>query len=366
MKPGTRKSPCGRSAAARRPAWSRRRRPPPAPRGRRRVPFRGRREPRIDVGRAFRHPAEFDRRAADHALGRRQPRQKGLGRGIEMRAADQRRRRRWPATAGSGSASRSLAALAARPAASASRSAPPADGRRARPARAPARRRCRAIGRPSVTSAMLTVNSSRPASNSRVPSSGSTRMKRPPRAPAACAGRLLRHHRHAGQQPRKPSRMTASAASSAAVTGERSALARASSAPARTARIAAAAARHDAPSVRRAAPRRELDVHGVPASRCSLQLSPWQAERRGVSHRRARAMTPDSRSALSPCVPIISHTGDILMSGPVALEAPRSRRAAVLARLPRPDQPGRRHRQRPRSDGRGAERRGDQDLRAWT
>ena len=51
------------------------------------------------------------------------------------------------------------------------------------------------------------------------------------------------------------------------------------------------------------------------------------------------------------------------MSAPVTLEAARSRGAAVLARLPRPDQPGRRHRQRARGAG-GDARRGDQDLRA--
>ena len=52
------------------------------------------------------------------------------------------------------------------------------------------------------------------------------------------------------------------------------------------------------------------------------------------------------------------------MSAAVALDRARSRRAAVLARLPRPDQPDRRHRQRAGSAGGEAERRGNQDLRA--
>ena len=73
-----------------------------------------------------------------------------------------------------------------------------------------------ATGAPSSISAILTVNSSRPARNSRVPSSGSTRKKRSPRSAdrAGCRS-LLRHHRTPGRSRASPSRITASAASSA-------------------------------------------------------------------------------------------------------------------------------------------------------
>ena len=61
-----------------------------------------------------------------------------------------------------------------------------------------------ATGAPSSISAMLTVNSSRPASNSRVPSSGSTSTKRRPSPDRPVAGRFLRNDRHAGHKPRQP------------------------------------------------------------------------------------------------------------------------------------------------------------------
>ena len=62
-----------------------------------------------------------------------------------------------------------------------------------------------ATGVPFSISAILTVYSSRPARNSRVPSSGSTRRSAAPSASTArLPVRLLRHHRHARQQPRQP------------------------------------------------------------------------------------------------------------------------------------------------------------------
>ena len=43
------------------------------------VPFAGRRQPGIDIDRAFRHPAEFDRRAELGAHRARSCRDKGFG-----------------------------------------------------------------------------------------------------------------------------------------------------------------------------------------------------------------------------------------------------------------------------------------------
>ena len=95
---------------------------------------------------------------------------------------------------------------------------------------------------PLSTSAMLTVNSSRPARNSRVPSSGSTTKKRSRETlHRPVAGCLLRHDLDAGMNAASPLRMIASEASSAAVTGEESGFSRAFRSGRGTARIAAAA-----------------------------------------------------------------------------------------------------------------------------
>ena len=80
-----------------------------------------------------------------------------------------------------------------------------------------------AIGKPFVTMATLTVNSSRPARNSLVPSSGSTITKLGSRFAAAARPTLSSAITvMPGSRRETPSTMTASDATSAAVTGERS------------------------------------------------------------------------------------------------------------------------------------------------
>ena len=60
------------------------------------VPFAGRRQPGIDIDRAFGDPAEFDRRA-EFAPDRAGPcGDEGFGPGIAMRAADRDRSTGWP------------------------------------------------------------------------------------------------------------------------------------------------------------------------------------------------------------------------------------------------------------------------------
>ena len=134
--------------------------------------------------------------------------------------------RRDPAGHGYGSLCASRASAGAAPGGSSIRSAPvPVAPRQITPRAGAAI--TPATGTPSSTSAILTAYSSRPASNSRVPSSGSTRRKRLPRllvgrwpvASSEITGRP-------GRKRAKPSRITRSAASSAAVTGERSAFSR--------------------------------------------------------------------------------------------------------------------------------------------
>ena len=98
------------------------------------------------------------------------------------------------------------------------------------------------IARPSWMIAILTVNSALPAINSLVPSSGSTRMK----VSGTCVGSTSEAASSdttatPGNTRARPSRMIASAASSASVTGLESALLRASIPFARTRMIATAA-----------------------------------------------------------------------------------------------------------------------------
>ena len=152
---------------------------------RRDVPFAGRGEAGIDVGFAFRHPAEFDRRA-EHLPDRAGPAvDEGFGPGIAMRAADRRdpglaafRQRRVRIGSAHGAVPSPTQPLGA-----AADDAAPDQSKRRRADDAEQRR-------PFVTSARLTVNSLRPATNSLVPSSGSTRKKLPPKA-ASPGGRAL-------------------------------------------------------------------------------------------------------------------------------------------------------------------------------
>jgi hypothetical protein len=100
------------------------------------------------------------------------------------------------------------------------------------------------MGLPLATMPTLTVNSSRPARNSRVPSSGSTRMK-----PAGSAEGLVCASSETtgtpGSRRDSPSRMTALAASSAMLTGERSAFVLHSTLDRSIATMAAAAREYD-------------------------------------------------------------------------------------------------------------------------
>src|SRR5436190_1059631 len=138
-------------------------------------------------------------------------------------------------------ATRWRALSGAAPGDSASRSAPrPTCPRQIRPRAGAAS--TPATGVSFSISAMLTVNSSRPARNSRVPSSGSTMRKRPPspstgRLPVASSDTTGTP----GMSLASPARMTVSEASSAAVTGEESGLRRWFRSICGTARIAAAA-----------------------------------------------------------------------------------------------------------------------------
>ena len=137
------------------------------------IPFVGRRKAGIDIDRALRHPGEFDRRAE------RLPDRAGpaLYEGFGPASPCERLTATDPGTAGCGrlrvwigSAGGAFAVV--------SRSAPrPTIPRQISPsAGAPMMPN---NGVPFVTSARLTVNSSRPATNSLVPSSGSIRKKLP-------------------------------------------------------------------------------------------------------------------------------------------------------------------------------------------
>ena len=184
---------------------------------RRDVPLTRRCQPRIDIGPSFGDQAELERGAERLPRGHRHAAEELLGGRIEMRAAD--RATNPPAGAlrvriGVGSrgilfrmqddAARPLADDAAPDQALGRGSDQTGDGVR------------------SLTSAMLTVYSGRPATNSRVPSKGSTSRKvdgralGPPRAAAASSETTATP----GSRRARWSRMTASEASSAAVTGE--------------------------------------------------------------------------------------------------------------------------------------------------
>ena len=121
-----------------------------------------------------------------------------------MRAADQDARAAGGTRRGCGSR-RARARRPARRPAKAPAARRRGRHRRARSGRAPAPRPRRRPACRSSTSAILTVYSSRPARNSRVPSSGSTRSEASAESrDRPGSGALLRHHRHAGQQPRQP------------------------------------------------------------------------------------------------------------------------------------------------------------------
>ena len=176
-----------RSAARRRPASSRRRRRPPRRRGRRRCPIREvGAEPRIDVGRAFGDAAELQRRAAgDRARPARSRSRKASVAGSRCERLTSRDALAGGPARGCGCGALARGVGAAPGASAAARRR--GRRRRARSGRAPAPRPRRRPACRRATSAMLTVYSSRPARNSRVPSSGSTRMKRAAERPAAPA-----------------------------------------------------------------------------------------------------------------------------------------------------------------------------------
>jgi hypothetical protein len=242
----------------------------------RHVPLMGRRQAGIDVGAALGDPAKLDRRAAGQPLDVPELGQKGIGGRVEMGIA-----RVWIAAT-------SVAASAAAPGVSRSRCAPPPGAVRQTIPSAGAATIPR-TGRPARTSPRLIVNSSRPATNSRVPSTGSTRMNSLPTAPvAARAWASSEMTGTPGSSRATPSMMMASEASSAAVTGDWSALVRVWSALARTARIAAAA--RDTIVVRSAM---RLESEGTLMDRRRVVL-PWRMTRRGVS--RAFALGNLSRS----------------------------------------------------------------------
>ncbi len=211
MKPGTRKSPL--SVAQRLPSGVRHRAAGRDQHGvaGRDVPFGGRRRAadrgRPRLPRAGRTSAPSRRRSV---AGSGSAIEIGVGRGIEMRAADQRRARRSPAARGCGSR-RARARRPARRRAQAQPLGAVADV--AAPDQAERRRRDHAGDRRAVSiSAMLTVNSSRPARNSRVPSSGSTRMKRSPSRCGRAGCRRLSSDTTGtpGSSRASPARMTAS------------------------------------------------------------------------------------------------------------------------------------------------------------
>ena len=120
-------------------------------------------------------------------------------------------------------------------------------------------------GRPWLMMATLTVNSSRPARNSRVPSSGSTRTNPASSAEglASCSSDTIGAP---GRRRAKSWTIMAFAASSAALTGERSGFARHSILDRSIARIAAAA--RDTTSVRSSSPLGPLSR--ASASRCVM------------------------------------------------------------------------------------------------
>ena len=224
----------------------------------------------------------------------------------------------------------SRACAAGSPGSSRSRSAPrPTTPRQIRPTGGAATSPIRAT--PSATTATLTVNSSRPARNSRVPSSGSTRMNTGCAAgtwPAATASSDTTGI--SGASRARPARITASAASSAMVTGDWSALRRAPLSRGSTATMAAAAC--DTMPVKSS--RRALSISmSVAGSRSSGTRSSLPWHRRGVSRRTARG---HRIARFEDAVPSI---GDRNV-GHRDAGSPRSCRAVVLAPVPRPDQPG--------------------------
>ena len=291
--------------------------------------------------------AELQRGAAGERRHRREALQERRARRLEVRAADRRdtlaagqARVRIVGAARTASPDRESAAVRRWPA----RAAPDQAERR--------RRDTPTTGVPSRTSAMLTVYSSRPGEElaravERIDQQESSRratsrpVTLPPRRPAR---REAPRRGRAGSPPR--------AASSAAVTGD-------SSAFCRDADVAAVE-----PQDRRLPARTAMSVNssrsgsGVVDFRvCRSLPRPIVAGASAAVYHPASLVQPLSRMLA------VVRTGDSRMSGPVTLEVPRSGGAAVLARLPRPDQPGRRGRERHRGDG-GRRRRADQGLRA--
>ena len=196
----------------------RRRHTPPAATthrvSRRHVPFGGRSEPRIEVGGAFGDAAEFQRRAAGEFRYRRKALQERgtCASKCERLTAATRSLGHWRV--------RIVARPDGAPSATLTRSARPAPPRQMRPnAGAPT---TPTTGMPSRTSAIFTVYSSRPARNSRVPSSGSTRKNVAP----GNRGRSASSETTGtpGKPSARPRKITACAASSASVTGNSSAL----------------------------------------------------------------------------------------------------------------------------------------------
>ena len=148
------------------------------------VPFAGRRQPGIDIGRPSATRPNLTAEPSSRGP-RPAGRDEGFGPGIAMQAAD-RRIQGWPGGGQGRVRIGSLQRLAPWP--SVSRSAPrPTMPRQINPsAGAPT---MPSSGVPPVTSARLTVNSLRPATNSLVPSSGSIRKKLPWQGTAASAAR---------------------------------------------------------------------------------------------------------------------------------------------------------------------------------
>ena len=192
----------------------------------RHVPLMGRGQAGIDVGAALGDAAELDRRAA------RQPRTSPRPRARNASVAGSKWDRLTAATMptlGIGRvwiAATSVAASAAAPGVSRNRCAPPPGAVRQTIPSAGAATIPR-TGRPARTRPRLIVNSSRPATSSRVPSTGSTRMNSSSDRPAGRAGVASSEMTGTpGSSRATPSRMMASEASSAAVTGDWSALVR--------------------------------------------------------------------------------------------------------------------------------------------
>ena len=143
---------------------------------RRNVPFAGRGKTGIDVGAALRDPAELDRGAERPAHRAGPAVDEGVRAAVAVRTADGGN----PLAAAAGKRSGRDRLRAADAAVRRDRETLGAVADKASPDRAERRRTDDSeSGTPSVTIARLTVNSSRPAMNSLVPSSGSIRKKLP-------------------------------------------------------------------------------------------------------------------------------------------------------------------------------------------